>query len=166
MANRRTARQAALQALYWVESSGDPIELAVSELARRENLPELLRDFTLKLCRDVSANRQRFDEMIARAALNWKVSRIGRVERIVLRIGLAELFGAEEIPPKVSINEAIELSRAFCGERAAKFVNGILDSIARKEGIIEEDALCSDLRCPRESDRAPSSPEGAGNPSD
>ena len=139
MANRRTARQVALQALYWVESSGDPIELAVADLAQRENLPEQLRNFALKLCRNVLNDHQRFDEMIASAALNWEVSRIGRIERIVLRIALAELFGSEEIPPKVSINEAIELSRAFSGEKAAKFVNGILDAIAKREGIIKSE---------------------------
>ncbi|MCK4590346.1 MAG: transcription antitermination factor NusB, partial [Candidatus Latescibacteria bacterium] len=139
MANRRTARQVALQALYWVESSGDPIELAVADLAQRENLPEHLQNFALRLCRNVLTDHQRFDEMIASAALNWKVSRIGRIERIALRIGLAELFGSEEIPPKVSINEAIELSRAFSGEKAVKFVNGILDAIAKREGIIKSE---------------------------
>ncbi len=139
MANRRTARQVALQALYWVESSGDPIELAVADLAQRENLPEQLQNFALRLCRNVLTDHQRFDEMIASAALNWKVSRIGRIERIALRIGLAELFGSEEIPPKVSINEAIELSRAFSGEKAVKFVNGILDAIAKREGIIKSE---------------------------
>ena len=139
MANRRTARQVALQALYWVESSGDPIELAVADLAQRENLPEQLQNFALRLCRNVLNDHQRFDEMIASAALNWEVSRIGRIERIVLRIALAELFGSEEIPPKVSLNEAIELSRAFSGEKAAKFVNGILDAIAKREGIIKSE---------------------------
>ncbi len=139
MANRTTARQVALQALYWVESSGDPIELAVADLAQRESLPEQLQNFALRLCRSVLNDHQRFGEMIASAALNWEVSRIGRIERIVLRIGLAELFGLEEIPPKVSINEAIELSRAFSGEKAAKFVNGILDAIAKKEGIIKSE---------------------------
>jgi N utilization substance protein B len=139
MANRRTARQVALQALYWVESSGDPIELAVADLAQRENLPEQLQNFALRLCRNVLNDHQRFDEMIASAALNWKVSRIGRIERIVLRIALAELFCAEEIPPKVSLDEAIELSRAFSGEKAAKFVNGILDAIAKQEGIIKSE---------------------------
>ncbi|RKY67930.1 MAG: transcription antitermination factor NusB [Candidatus Latescibacterota bacterium] len=136
MATRRTARQVALQALYWVESSGDPIEVAVSELARRENLSQPLQDFALRICRNVLDNCRWFDQLIGRAALNWEISRIGRIERIVLRIGLAELFGLEHIPPKVSINEAIELSRAFSGEKAAKFVNGILDSIAKSEEII------------------------------
>ncbi len=137
MTGRRTARQVALQALYWVESSGDPIEVAVAELARRENLSEPLQDFALRLCRNVLDNHRRFDQLIGRAALNWEISRIGRIERIVLRIGLAELFGLEEIPPKVSINEAIELSRTFSGEKAAKFVNGILDAIAKSEEVIK-----------------------------
>lgn len=138
MGTRRRARQVALQALYWVESSADPIELAVKELSRRADLSGDLESFALDLCRKVLDNQERFDQMISETALNWDISRIARVDRIALRIGLAELFYSEDIPPKVSINEAIELARAFSSERAAGFVNGILDAIAKKEGIIQK----------------------------
>jgi len=134
---RREGRFVALQALYWVESTADPVELAVNELAGREGLSQGLTDFTLDLCRKVVDNRERFNEMISGVALNWDISRISRVDRIALWIGLAELFCSDDVPPKVAISEAIELARAFSGEKAAGFVNGILDAIAKKEGIIE-----------------------------
>ena len=137
MITRRRAREIALQALYWVESSGDPVEEALHDLAERSKLSQEEVAFPTDLCRKCLDNKARFDGLIEAVAEHWRLERIARIDRIILRMALTELFFFLDIPPKVTLNEAIELARRFSTEKSAQFVNGILDRIATKEGIIE-----------------------------
>jgi N utilization substance protein B len=86
-------------------------------------------EFGKNLFLNVIEHSGELDEMIAKKIKNWELDRIALIDRIVLRMGICELKYFPEIPPKVSINEAIELAKKFSTERSGKFVNGVLDAV-------------------------------------
>jgi len=133
---RRKARELALQALYAVASTGAPIEQALADLAETGKIPDQALQFPAELCKKCLENQARFDGLIEQAAEHWALERIARIDRILLRMALTELFFFLDIPPKATINEAIELARKFSTENSAQFVNGLLDRIARQQGVI------------------------------
>lgn len=100
-----------------------------------ENHPEFLpfADFANVLVEGVFSNRAEIDKFINKYAKNWKLERMAVVDRNVLRISTFELLYLEEIPPKVSINEAVNLAKKFSTEDSGKFVNGILDRINKEK---------------------------------
>lgn len=128
-----------MQALYASASTGDDVEGALGALSEEGRLAPEDLEFPRDLCMRCVENAARFDALIEQTAQHWRLERIARIDRIVLRMGLAELFFFLDVPPKVTINEAIELARKFSTEKSAQFVNGILDRIARTEGIIQDD---------------------------
>ncbi|MEK7650037.1 MAG: transcription antitermination factor NusB [Patescibacteria group bacterium] len=139
MASRHLARSIAMQSLYEWDFNGAPQEVAEDIIAR--NLEEFgpgLDDagFVRALVAGVAEKREQLDAIIERAAPEWPLSQIAVVDRNVLRIGLWELlFGIyKEVPPKVAINEAIELAKTFGGENSGKFVNGVLGTVYRELG--------------------------------
>lgn len=129
MSKRREARARALQALYAFELSGD--EAAhVSEHVLRPGLasdPDTRR-FAERLFHHTLDAREAADEVIERHIQNWDISRLATIDRLVLRMAITELLEFEEIPPKVTINEAIELAKGFSTEQSGVFVNGVLDA--------------------------------------
>jgi len=133
MATRRRAREVVLQMLFQLESSGEEPE-AVVELYRtcfgEGPLPD---DFSVALFLEVAASRATIDEAIVRASENWRLERMSCVDRNILRIGVHELCADDETPPRVAINEAVELAKRFGTADSAAFVNGILDRVARDE---------------------------------
>ncbi len=139
MANRHLSRSIVLQTLFeWdFDSSQD---LNIKETIKR-NVKEFalgLEDdvFVFSLVEDVMKNRVAIDEIIEKAAPDWPIDKISIVDRNILRIGLTELiFGdRKEVPPKVAINEAIELAKTFGGENSSKFVNGVLGAVYKEMG--------------------------------
>jgi len=93
----------------------------------------------VSLVRGAMDNRDALDERIGDAAKNWRVERMAVLDRLVMRLALEEMMAHRDIPPRVVISEAIELARAYSGEEAAKFVNGVLDGAYRRlkdEGAI------------------------------
>jgi len=137
-ADRRRGREVALQALYWVESSGDPFEKAVQGASEMAHLDAPSRAFAVRLGAETLARREALDAMIAEVAEHWDVQRLARVDRAVIRMALAEMLCFDDIPVKVSIDEAIELGRRFGGEESPGFINGILDAIVKKRGIVKK----------------------------
>jgi N utilization substance protein B len=129
---RRKGREAALQLLYQIEFSSDASPRAIEEFWRsrggREH-PE--RAFAEALVRDVLERRAELDRRIDSAADNWQLDRIARMDLNVLRIGVAEMTGADPLPPEIVMDEAVEISRKYCDSGAPAFVNGILDRVAR-----------------------------------
>lgn len=133
---RHRARSAALQAMYQCEVGG----LTLSEALRvldsvgepdAAALTESDCRFAETLARGAVANAGTLDERIGQAARHWRVERMATLDRLVLRMAVHEWLALPETPPRVVINEAIELARAFSGEEAAKFVNGVLDGVFR-----------------------------------
>ena len=128
------SRARALQILYAWELQGAPaIQSVASGLARLTGPEPRILDRAEALASDVVADLPTLDAQAARAAENWRMSRIAVVERNILRLGIHELRRGD-VPPKVAIDEAVHLAHWFGDARAPGFVNGILDGIARALG--------------------------------
>jgi transcription antitermination protein NusB len=139
MASRHLARSIAMQSLYeWdffeqQQGSLDEIlERNIQEFG--PGLEATNKDFVRKLTYGVQANIDQLNQIIEKAAPEWPLNQITIIDRNVLRLGLYELiYGSkEEVPPKVAINEAIELAKNFSGESSGKFVNGVLGTVYRE----------------------------------
>ena len=89
----------------------------------------VLKDFARNLVKAVSENKDAIDALIALLSHNWKLSRISRVDRNILRMAIAEFTQFHDIPNKVILNEAIEIGKKFGAENSAAFINGILDRV-------------------------------------
>lgn len=126
---RRQIREKVLQALYARELSHEPVELIletiVGSLKKEPEVYELAKGLFLK----VIEVTDEVDTLIKGRIANWEFNRLAVIDKIVLRISICELLYFEDIPPKVSINEAIEIARRYSTEKSDKFVNGVLDSI-------------------------------------
>jgi N utilization substance protein B len=131
-ANRTRARERALQALYQVDlASADPIDALSNAWKSEEEPPEAgSLEYSDALVRGVSAKRAEIDQMIERFSHHWRVDRMARVDRNVLRLAVWELVHQPDVPRKVVLNEAIELAKRFGTEESGAFVNGILDKLA------------------------------------
>ena len=145
-AGRHRARAAALQALYECEVGGLTPQQALGVL-HHAGAPEVddpgedEHAFVVSLVRGAVDERDALDERIGDAAKNWRVERMAILDRLVMRLALRELIAHRESPPRVVISEAIELARAYSGEEAAKFVNGVLDGAYKRlkdEGVVAD----------------------------
>lgn len=143
MGIRRRAREAALQMMYQIDASEvsaeDAIRLFWSSLGEGTDPTitesvQASRDFANMLVRGWSARRDEIDEIIKRGSQNWRLERMSRVDRNVLRLGTFEILALDDVPRKVTLNEAIELAKKFGAEGSASFVNGVLDRIATERG--------------------------------
>jgi N utilization substance protein B len=143
---RRRARAAALQVLYECEVGRLAVGEALGVLDRvgepdAAALDAADRAFAERLARGVLEQSGALDERLGQAARHWRVERMATLDRLVLRMAVHEWLALPETPPRVVINEAIELARAFSGEEAAKFVNGVLDGVfgtLKAEGKVVE----------------------------
>ena len=131
MSSRREAREAVLQAIYWAMSTDDPASQTLKTMTVRSNLSREAAEYAIKVGKLMWANREQLDEEIGRAADNWEVSRISRIDRILMWMALTEIRSVEDVPVKVSIDEAIELAKRYSVEKAPGFINGILDKLAK-----------------------------------
>jgi len=140
MASRHLARSIAMQSLFeWDFQGKNSGEIpAIMERNEKEFGPGLEEEypFIQRLVTGTVEHIAQIDNVIEKAAPEWPISQITAVDRAVLRLGLYELlFGAHaEVPPKVAINEAIELAKSFGGESSGKFVNGVLGTVYREIG--------------------------------
>ena len=136
MRKRTLAREFALQILYQVDITRDDIQASLANFwaARaEEGIEEAVKNFTTELVQGVVENLAAIDEKISLYAANWHLKRMAVVDRNVLRISCYELLFRQDIPPKVSINEAVDLAKKFSGLEAGKFVNGILDKVKQEK---------------------------------
>lgn len=134
MANRHLARTIALQTLFeWDFMEGKKNIEELFDYIRKEFAPDFDdQGFSLKLIKNVASQKKELDNVITHFAPEWPIDQITVTDRNVLRIGIYELKMDLDIPPKVAINEAIELAKAFGGESSGKFVNGVLGSIYKE----------------------------------
>lgn len=140
MGTRRISREQALQALFYMDmhkhSQENPLDLFCSCFTREKPT----QPFFHLLVNGVQENRVAIDALIEQFSSNWKLSRMSCVDRNVLRIAVYELLYCADIPPKVSINEAIDVGKRFGTEESGAFINGILDSI--RLAIAENKVAC------------------------
>ena len=126
--NRTLAREIALQALFQQDLAGDDPQ-KISELLAEATEDSREREYARSLALGVLENRQELDRKIVEVTNNWKLDRIAAVDRAILRLGLYELLEMDEVPPKVVINESVELAKKFSTAKSGSFVNGVLDRI-------------------------------------
>ncbi len=150
---RRRARECAVQFLYALEYPHDDPTVALRDFweMQDEPVPPKMREMAEGLIWGVLERQDRLDLAIRSAAENWDLRRMSRVDRNILRLAAYEMFYREDIPPVVSIDEAVDMARDFSGEISAKFVNGVLDRIGK--------TLMRPLRTALEPDMTPRLPE-------
>ena len=130
MGYRRKAREYALQMLYQYDISNDSAHLIEGFWASKD-VPENVKEFTNNIVEGVIKNLPLIDDKINQSARNWNIDRMAVVDRNILRIATYELLFINDIPVKVTINEAIEIAKRYGGEDSSSFVNGILDRILK-----------------------------------
>ncbi len=136
--NRHLGRIITLQTLYEEDfrlGSGDK-NFDLDEVMNRniERYQEMVedKDFIRRLVQGVSKSSKELDKKLQPIAGKWPIDQIARMDRIVLRIGLYELENESDVPPKVVINEAVELAKSFGGENSSKFINGVLGTFLKQ----------------------------------
>ena len=134
MRKRTHARECALQILYQCEvNPGPPEEIIAAYWQQNSHLNTEIREFSRALVEGTLKHLKRIDEVIARYAENWQLNRMAVIDRNILRFATYELLYLDDIPPKVTINEAVDIAKKFSQEESGKFVNGVLDKISHTE---------------------------------
>ena len=131
MGKRREARELVLKSLYCWEISESKPEEVFSDLASQIELDNSSKLFSRELFKKVIEHQKEIDELIKKNVQHWDFSRIAVVDKNILRIGICELLYLEDIPLKVSLDEAIELAKKYSSEDSGSFVNGVLDAVAK-----------------------------------
>ncbi|MCD6149453.1 transcription antitermination factor NusB [bacterium] len=139
MANRHLQRSIAMQSLFEWDFQGcqnDKMSKIIQRNVENFASGSSETEFAKSLTEGVLKNKKKIDELIEKCAPEWPIAQITVVDRNILRLGIYELMHGnyDEVPPKVAINEAIELAKAFGGPNSAKFVNGVLGTIYREMG--------------------------------
>jgi N utilization substance protein B len=132
MRKRSRAREFALQVLYQLDITGDSPELALENFWQahlQEDIDPESMAFTASLVKGTKENISGIDLKISQYAANWQLKRMAVIDRNIMRLSCYELIFCKDIPPKVSINEAVELAKKYSGPQAGKFVNAILDKV-------------------------------------
>jgi len=129
---RTRARELVMQALYSLDVQGDAAFDCVTEFLAESGADEQTRRIAAEWTRGAWGDAAACDELIKSAAIKWQFQRLSPVDRSILRLAVYQLARCPGIPPKVAINEAIELAKKFSTEKAPGFINGVLDTIHRK----------------------------------
>ncbi len=134
MQTRRQARISALQALYELDTTNHPVNEVVTYRLEDHPLPPEGEAFLRLLVDGVVLYREQLDALIHKYAPAWPVAQIAVIDRNVLRIALFELSGGADTPPKVAINEAVDLAKTFGSDSSSRFINGVLGSAMADPG--------------------------------
>ena len=129
MGNRRRSRELAMQVLFQIDINGDDSKEAVELFCGHFEVPKRAKPFFFKLVDGVRACRNEIDRLIEQFSDNWKISRMSGMDRNIMRVAVYEMLYCDDIPAKVSINEAIDIGKKFGTEQSPAFINGILDGI-------------------------------------
>ena len=135
MGKRREGREAAVQFLYQFDVNRQPVEAALAAFWKLRTAPgkgetsAKTRAFTEEIVKGVAAHCEAIDACISKYTANYDLHRIAIVDRNILRVGIYEMLHCADVPPVVSINEAIEIAKRFGSEESGRFVNGILDRV-------------------------------------
>lgn len=133
MGLRSEARKSCLKILYQIEISKVSPQEALRDYFSKTKVSLAHQEFTQFLVKSITSHTLELDRIISKYAKNWELHRMAVIDKNILRMGIFELLWTEDIPPKVSINEAVELAKIFGDIESPKFVNGILDSIYKNE---------------------------------
>lgn len=131
MGVRRKARESALKMLYAWEVSKNPVEQVIDTYWRDFEPQQEGRGFAEQIFRGAVAHKEELDQAIQQASTHWKLNRMAALDRNLLRLATFELFHLEDVPKRVTLNEAIEIAKRFGTEDSWAFINGVLDKLAR-----------------------------------
>jgi N utilization substance protein B len=134
MTIRRKARELAVQFLYGFEANPGERDEKLARFWEIHRASKEVQDFANSLINGVIDEKNRMDAIISEQAFNWDIGRINRVDRNILRLAVYELSFRDDIPPIVTINEAVDIAKKFGTAESGRFVNGILDNIRTRLG--------------------------------
>ena len=126
---RRLAREGILGALYALELTGETKEKVLDDLFERNSFDGETKAFITELYGNIVDNKIWAEQLISDNLDNWKLERVATLDQLIMRIAVNEIYFNDDIPPKVSISEAIEIAKLYSTEDSAGFVNGVLDAI-------------------------------------
>ncbi len=129
MRKRTRAREYALRILYQFDINKTDLSIILDENFKFDNINLDIKEFAYSIIKGTIKNLEEIDKIIAKYAQNWSVKRMAVIDRNILRMAIFELLFLKDIPPKVSINEAIELAKKYGDKNSGRFINGILDKI-------------------------------------
>ncbi|MEO0082646.1 MAG: transcription antitermination factor NusB [candidate division WOR-3 bacterium] len=132
MTQRRLAREAALEVLYRLDLVNDEPDETIEEILARKNPSDDAETYLRRLVQAVLDHRPDIDRMLKRHLRKWRVERLRVLDRSILRLACAEMMYFDDIPPKVSINEAVDISKKFGDDDSGRFVNGVLDAVYKE----------------------------------
>lgn len=132
MGKRRVARELALKFMYQSEFNPDDLETQIGQFCERANAQAEILDFMRVLVEKVFAQAEEVDVLIKKFSDHWALERMSMVDRNILRLGICELVFTTSTPPKVVINEAVEIAKKFGTEDSPDFINGILDKVFKE----------------------------------
>ncbi|MBN8554545.1 MAG: transcription antitermination factor NusB [Deltaproteobacteria bacterium] len=132
MGNRRHARESALSYLYQLDLEVPTLTNTPEKFAQHFKVMDAFRGYFFQIVRGVAAKHDEIDKEIIEAAEHWKLYRIGKIDKAILRMAIYELMDCPETSHNIIIDEAVELAKIFGVQESSAFVNGILDKIAKK----------------------------------
>ena len=139
MGARTTGREAALQMIFALDANGGSAERVINQFWRETPGDPEGREYAERVVRGVADGLEKIDATIRKASTNWRIERMARVDRNVLRLGAWELAQVDDTPRAVILDEAVELAKRFGSEDSGSFVNGVLDRIATDLGRVDRD---------------------------
>ena len=135
MGKRRAARELALKFLYQTEFNSNSPDSELNSFCERANVSEEIQDFTQTLIKNIFIHKKEVDGLLKKISANWVPDRMAMIDKNILRLGICELLFDSTIPPKVVINEAVEIAKKFGTEESPDFINGILDKVYKDSKV-------------------------------
>ena len=126
---RRIAREAVLQALYASAMTGEDSDKILKDILNRRSYESSLIKYITDLFESAIDNKEWCENQIKSRLNNWEFDRVALLDRLLLIVAISEIYFVEDVPPKVSISEAIEIAKIYCNEDSSSFVNGVLDNV-------------------------------------
>ena len=135
MGKRRAARELALKFLYQTEFNSNSPDSELNSFCERANVSEEIQDFTQTLIKNIFVHKNQVDGLLIKISANWVPDRMAMIDKNILRLGICELMFDSTTPPKVVINEAVEIAKKFGTEESPDFINGILDKVYKDSKV-------------------------------
>ena len=135
MGKRRAARELALKFLYQTEFNSNSPDSELNSFCERANVSEEIQDFTQTLIKNIFVHKKEVDGLLKKISANWVPDRMAMIDKNILRLGICELLFDSTTPPKVVINEAVEIAKKFGTEESPDFINGILDKVFKDSKV-------------------------------
>ena len=136
MGTRRTARELALKFLYQTEYNSESPDSELVAFCERANINQEVQNFTQALIKKFLLHEKEVDELLKKISLHWAPDRMAVIDKNIIRLGICELLFDSTTPPKVVINEAVEIAKKFGTEESPDFINGILDKILKDSEVV------------------------------